>query len=247
MLLSIDVGLKNLALCGLHENKIIIWKMVNLTYGTDPCTSLIKEMDELTDTIQGSTIVIERQMTRKMTNIQCYLEMYFRLKGHSVIIYSPKHKLAGTGKEYSGAGKGLYHARKKASVQLCKEWLDKYPQEEQWIQDLWRTTKKKDDISDALMMAIAYQENPLPDVALNIKKVMARKPTAAQEKKGKYTQSSIKYLLLQIEKEKGTDSINNEANLSKKLINSIRLFWPDLQTCLNSLEIIKIQRVSLDS
>jgi hypothetical protein len=204
-------------------------------------------MDELTDTIQGSTIVIERQMTRKMTNIQCYLEMYFRLKGHSVIIYSPKHKLAGTGKEYSGAGKGLYHARKKASVQLCKEWLDKYPQEEPWIQDLWRTTKKKDDISDALMMAIAYQENPLPDVALNIKKVMARKPTAAQEKKGKYTQSSIKYLLLQIEKEKGTDSINDEANLSKKLINSIRLFWPDLKTCLNSLEIIKIQSVSLES
>jgi hypothetical protein len=216
--------------------------MVNLTYGTDPCTSLIKEMDQLTDTIKGSTIVIERQMTRKMTNIQCYLEMYFRLKGHSVIIYSPKHKLAGTGKEYSGAGKGLYHARKKASVQLCKEWLDKYPQEEQWIQDLWRTTKKKDDISDALMMAIAYQENPLPDVALNIKKVMARKPTAAQEKKGKYTQSSIKYLLLQIEKE----SIN-EAMLSKKLLNSIRLFWPDLQTCLNSLEIIKIQHVSLES
>ena len=233
MLLSIDVGIKNLAICGLKTATattpptITLWKIINLTYGTDPCSSLIKALDELTDSVQDATIVIERQMTRKMCAIQCYLEMYYRLKNHAVIIYSPKYKLAGTGKEYSGAGKGLYHARKRASVQLSQAWLLAHPQEE-WVTTLWKNTKKKDDLSDTLMMALAYQDNPQADVAKQpLKKICARKPTAAQEKRGKYTKSSIKYLLQQMPAENRT-----EASMPKKLLQSIHIFWPDVATCL---------------
>ena len=92
MLLSIDVGFKNMAICGLSKNEITLWQIINLTYGNDACTSIISAFDQLHEKIKDATIVIERQMTRKMTNLQCYLEMYFRIKGHSVIIYSPKHK-----------------------------------------------------------------------------------------------------------------------------------------------------------
>lgn len=225
MLLSIDVGFKNMAICGLNNDSITLWQIVNLTYGTDPCTSIIYAFDALQDKITSYKIVIERQMTRKMTNIQCYLEMYFRMKGHSVIIYSPKHKLAGSGKENSGKGKGMYQARKKASIQLCQEWLDAHPQED-WVMELWKSTKKKDDISDALMMALAYQSHPTEDVVGQVKKVIARKPTVLQEKRGNYSKSNLKYLLA---------DYKDGSPVSKKIEKAILKFWPDLNTCLKDL------------
>ena len=119
MFVSIDVGIKNLAVCVLEQNKILLWKVLNISYGTDLCTSVIKAFDEMESQISGATILIERQMTRKMCNIQCYLEMYFRMKGHTeVILYSPKYKLTGTGKENSG---------KDRNIQVVARVVDIYP------------------------------------------------------------------------------------------------------------------------
>lgn len=236
MLVSIDVGIKNLALCVLDVDTIIKWDLVNLTYGNDLCTSIINALEPLLDSIRGSTVVIERQMTKKMCNIQCYLEMYFRLKGFSsVIIYSPKHKLAGSGQENSGKGKQLYNARKKASVTLCKEWLESHPQEA-WVHELWTKTKKKDDISDAFMMANAYQENPVLDATQVVKKICARKPTPKQQSKGNYSKSNIKYLLQQIPEENRC-----ETKIDKKLLKNIPKFWPSFEVCCNNLQ-ITVQR-----
>ena len=230
MLISIDVGIKNLALCILEDVRIYEWKVINLSYGNNVCTSIIEAFTDLQSRYPSAQIVIERQMTKKMLNIQCYMEMYFRLKGHSVVIYSPKHKLAGTGKENSGGGKSLYQARKKASITLCQEWLDKHPQEE-WVQQLWKSTKKKDDISDALMMAIAYQANPVLDIA-KPKEIRARKPTALQQSRGNYSKCNIKYLLQQISEEN-----RSETKIDKKLLRNIKKFWPTFEDCCNNLQI----------
>ena len=232
MLVSIDVGIKNLALCVLDAETIVQWKLINLTYGTDLCTSIIQALNPIQETFQGSTIVIERQMTKKMCNIQCYLEMYFRLKNFpAVIIYSPKYKLAGSGQENSGKGKSLYNARKKASISLCKEWLEKHPQAS-WVNELWTKTKKKDYISDAFMMALAYQENPICYATQIKKKICSRKPTAKQQTKGNYSKSNIKYLLLQLPQENRYD-----AKIDKKLQKSIQKFWPTFEDCCNDLQI----------
>lgn len=194
MYVAIDVGIKNLAICLLEESSIHSWMLINLMYGTDLCTAVIRALDPLLTKIpENATIIIERQMTRKMTNIQCYLEMYFRLKGLTVIIYSPKYKLAGTGKENSG--RGNYRARKKASIELCCQWLEQNPQEPS-ILELWTKAKKKDDLSDTLAMAIAYISHPTPDPTI-VKPVKARKPTLKQEQKGAYSKANIKYLLQQ--------------------------------------------------
>lgn len=217
MILSIDVGIKNLAICLLDSTTIHKWQIINLNYGTDFCTAIIHAFDELLPILQNATVVIERQMTRKMTNIQCYLEMYFRLKGYSVIIYSPKYKLQGTGQENSGKGKTLYNARKKASISLCQDWLIQYPQEED-IMSQWKTAKKRDDLGDTLAMAIAYLANPKVDQAI-AKPVNARKPTALQESKGRYSKSNIKYLLQQ------------DVPITAKINKAILKFWSSLETC----------------
>lgn len=227
MIVSIDVGMKNLAICVLDSeaSKIQAWHLINLMYGTDLCSAVIQAMDPMLSTLSSdTTIVIERQMTRKMTNIQCYLEMYFRLKGYSVIIYSPKYKLAGTGKENSGKGKALYTARKKASIELCRQWLETHLQEDA-ILERWTKTKKKDDLSDTLAMAIAYLAHPRSDPTL-VKEVRARKPTLKQQQKGVYSKANIKYLLQQ--SLKGGDL---SPTLDKKVEKSILKFWPNLEAC----------------
>lgn len=231
MIVSIDVGIKNLALCVLNNQSIIFWKLINLTYGPSTCLSIINELDNIYDKINGSNILIERQMTKKMCNIQCYLEMYFRLKQFpSVIIYSPKYKLAGSGQENSGKGKSNYNARKKAAISLCNEWLYKNKQTEE-IEQLWKNTKKKDDIADALLMAISYINNPIEDIVHIKKKIVARKPTIKQSK-GKYSKSNIKYLLQQISKENRL-----EANIDKKLKTNIIRYWKNFDECINDLEL----------
>jgi hypothetical protein len=236
MLVSIDVGIKNLAVCVLDQNKILLWKILNLQYGTDYCSSIIKAFDAMDTMISGSDIIIERQMTKKMCNIQCYLEMYFRMKHHkNVVIYSPKYKLSGTGQENSGKGKKLYYARKKAAVELCKEWLDNHPQES-WVHDIWKSAKKKDDLSDTLCMAIAFTTNPVESPAMaGVKKVTARKPTVKQDASGKYSKSNIKYLLQNHPKQKTLDGGEGLPVISKKLEKCVLKFWPDIETCWKEL------------
>lgn len=240
MLVSIDVGIKNLAVCVLDDtkNRIILWKVLNISYGTDLCTSIIQAFEEMKETIADATVLIERQMTKKMCNIQCYLEMYFRMKGHTqVIIYSPTYKLSGTGKENKGAGKKMYYARKKAAVELCKEWMDKNPQED-WVSQLWTKTKKKDDLSDTLCMTLSYIQHPVADPStVAKKKVQARKPTARQDALGKYSKSNIKYLLQNYPIQKTLEGGQALPVISKKLEKCVLKFWPNLETCMKDLDL----------
>ena len=226
-ILAIDVGIKNLAICVLENNKILSWKVINVGYGNDICKTLITEFNDLYEVFKDSIVLIERQMTRKMTNIQCYIEMYFRMKEFTdVIIYSPSYKLSGTGKEHSGGGKKKYSARKQAAIELSKEWLDKNTQEG-WVGDLWKATKKKDDLSDTLCMAVSYIKNPVKDHTNILKTINARKPTVKQESSGNYSKSNIKYLL----------SKNPKILISKKLGTAITKHWKSLEICIKELEV----------
>jgi hypothetical protein len=230
MLLTIDVGIKNLAICCLDETtkQIILWKIINIGYGNDICKAIVAEFNSFHETVKGSVVLIERQMTRKMTNIQCYIEMYFRMQGHTeVIIYSPVHKLCGSGQENSGKGKRKYAARKKASIDLCKTWIDANPQSTE-MTELWTATKKKDDLADTLCMALSYIKNPVNDLSNITRPVNARKPTLRQEASGQYSKSNIKYLL---------QNLKNKEAIPLKLNRSIVKFWKSLDACMAELKI----------
>lgn len=227
-ILTIDVGIKNLAFCLLENNvSIVAWKVINVGYGNDICKAIIKEFNEYAELFKDSVVLIERQMTRKMTNIQCYIEMYFRMKEYTdVIIYSPVYKLHGTGQENSGGGKKKYGARKQAAIHLSREWLEQNPQEA-WVDTLWKATKKKDDLSDTLCMAISYIKNPVKDPTNVFKKIYARKPTPKQETSGNYSKSNIKYLLSQ----------NPKRPFQKKLEKAIQKYYKTFELCVTDLEV----------
>ena len=234
MIVSIDVGIKNLALCALDNDTIVLWKVVNVGYNKDICSAIIAEFDEFYEKIKGATVLIEKQMTRKMCVVEAYIEMYFRMKGfEKVIIYNASCKLSGTGKENSGKGKGKYFARKKASIDLCKEWLEKNPQLD-WVNAIWKATAKKDDLADTLCMNLSYIKYPIESTTsvVHTSEVRARKPTLRQEGMGKYSKSNIKYLLQNI-----TKFENGMPVITKKIEKSMLKFWKTLELCVKDLKL----------
>jgi hypothetical protein len=103
------------------------------------------------------------------------------------VLFSAKHKLRGVD---GVAGKKGYRARKQASIQLVEAWLAEHPQPPHCTA-LFREAKKRDDLADALAMAIAYSRLPPARPV----EVHAREPSAYQRAKGKYTKANIKHIL----------------------------------------------------
>lgn len=230
MIVAIDVGIKNLAICVTDTNKILLWKVINISYN-NICSSIIEEFDDFYDIIKGAVILIEKQMTRRMCIIQAYIEMYFKMKDFKeVIIYNAICKLAGTGKENTGRGKIRYYARKNAAIELCNEWLKEHPQEE-WVDSLWNSTKKKDDLADTLCMAVSYMKSPIQKF-LPTKTIRSRKPTIKQNASGRYSKSNIKYFL-----ENNKSLTGEKPVISKKLEKCVLKFWKSLDICIKELGI----------
>ena len=164
-ILSFDVGIKNLAYCLIDTESVNIhaWEVFEIP---NPAISLHKVL-QLLDTkelcILTDIILIEKQPYRnaKMRLLENILLTYFNLRGimcsnspvTNVKSYSAKFKLGDIGKTMKG--KKNYNQRKKMSIEMCKLFLEKNPQE---LNDIFIKSKKKDDLADCLLQALSYIE-----------------------------------------------------------------------------------------
>jgi len=191
-ILSWDVGIKNLAYCGLHDKQIIAWKLLCLPSckPEDLCSVLCKVLDAEVFPEALDVVVVERQPGRNKTmlRVEAYLAMYFAKLGIQVVTYHAGNKLKDTGQENRGRGSHMYRARKNASVDLARDFLLETKQDA----GVLVRAKKKDDLADALMQGLSYlSARTVPDVSVN-KVIRPRKPTERQKKLSK---SNILYLL----------------------------------------------------
>lgn len=204
MNLSFDVGTKNLAYCITDaDDNIVDWKNLEIKHKNhdDLPTALIKLLDQYPNMLDVTTILVEKQPNRnaKMRMVESMLHCYFIIKGvtnedspiKKAIVYSSKNKL---GKE-TFKGKSNYKMRKCLSVSRCREYIK--TQDEKW-QLLFEKSRKKDDLADCLLQTLSYTKNKkleeLSSIKFNLElKIVARKPTDKQHKKG-YSQSNLKYL-----------------------------------------------------
>lgn len=215
---SIDVGTVNLALCDFRsdDSKIIRWEVLNVP----TIRSLFAAMDARP--FEGH-VVIERQSKKsvKMMAVQHYLEAYYVLKALPVTIFSAKHKLKGTGHE--NTGKTLYRQRKKASIMLTTTWLHDHPQDPA-IHHAFTHTKKKDDYSDAALMALAFARHPVKTEGVEIppQKIVCRKPTLTQQKTGRYTQSNLKHIIVKDWKCENEQALKERLSSDKKLAKAVQ-------------------------
>lgn len=242
-ILSFDVGLKNLAFCILENNTIIDWNVSEIKYSTNQnlCEAIVSHLDKFQGIHNCHTVLIEKQPSRnnKMRIIEALLNAYFVIKGTTndeskikkVMVYSAKYKLGSS----TVKGKSNYTERKKLAIVRCRKFLENtIATNEKWISQ-FENSKKKDDLADCLLQALAYAKNSIFDTLQNVcidnttMKVIARKPTDKQIKSGKYSRSNIKYLLI--------NNNYNEENCPSKLLNCIKQYYNSIDNAFKILQV----------
>lgn len=125
MLLSIDVGLKNLAMCLMDSSTKKIHKWDVSSVPTQHADGLFRALrTHLCDrswTLDAETILIEKQpdKNRTMKSVENFLHVYFLCHDRNVIVWDARHKVP----DVAGPGRARYIQRKKASIERCRQFL----------------------------------------------------------------------------------------------------------------------------
>lgn len=200
MLLSIDCGIKNLAMCLIDPStrRIHQWDVSGVpplhADGVFPC--LVRHLNERPWVLGAHTVLIEKQPDRNrgMKAVENLLHAYFLTKDpdRPVVIWDARHKVP----DVAGAGKARYAQRKKASIERARKFIEATDVNRDWIL-FFDNHKKKDDLSDTVMQALSYiDKRPVPDqnTPSKPKKVTPRKPTDNQVRT-KYSKANLAYLV----------------------------------------------------
>ena len=200
MILSIDVGIRNLAMCLFDEtsSRVVQWDVSGIPpEHTDGLfVSLRKHLDDRPWVLCAQTVLIEKQPDRnkKMKTVENFLHAYCVIKnpGAETIVYDARFKIP----DVAGPGKAQYAKRKKASVDRCRVFLESDEVNADWL-PVFDASKKKDDLADTIMQALSYvrrvDEAPAKRPPGTPKKLVARKPNENQ-KRTKYSKSNLAWL-----------------------------------------------------
>jgi len=188
MMLSIDVGIKNLAMCVMDNKKIKYWDVSGVPPmhqdGLFPCMK--KHLDERLDNFQSVTqVIIEKQpdKNRGIKSVEHFLHAYFLCHDKEVTIWDARHKVP----DVVGPGRAQYLVRKKASVDRCRVFLEEENQE--WIEQFDKS-KKKDDLADTVMQALSFMTIKTKEPT----KSKPRKPTENQIRT-KYSKANLAWIV----------------------------------------------------
>jgi len=235
MLLSIDVGIRNLAMCLLDEETKTItqWDVSGVPPESDDglFVSLRKHLDEKPWVLDATTILIEKQPDRnkKMVSVMHFLQSYFIIKVpcSETILYDAKYKIP----DIVGAGKVQYNRRKKAAIERARQFIADTPSNNHWI-PVFDASRKKDDLADTVMQGLSFINRVEPRVAATkkkaTKKITARRPTEHQ-KSTKYSKSNLAYLW--------KNKLPCEAlEENKRFMKDIKRYWRSLDDFIKDLE-----------
>lgn len=202
MILSIDVGIRNLAMCLLDEdqdNLVREWDVSGVPpeHKDGVYVSLRKHLDERPWVLTAKTILIEKQPERnkKMISVMHFLHAYFIIKcpDAETILYDARHKIP----DVAGPGKAQYNKRKKVSIERCEAFIRDSTTNTHWL-DTFLTSKKKDDLADTVMQALSFVNRVEVTPASKKKKstkLVPRKPNENQ-KMTKYSKSNLAWIYL---------------------------------------------------
>ena len=200
MILSIDCGIKNLAMCLIDptDRKIHQWDVSGVpplhADGVFPC--LVRHLNERPWVLGATTVIIEKQPDRNrgMKAVENLLHTYFLVKGpeRKVVIWDARHKVP----DVAGAGKARYAQRKKTSIERARKFIEATDVNKSLV-PFFDSHKKKDDLADTVMQALSFiDKRPVEDPAKPVKqkKVTPRKPTENQTRT-KYSKANLAYLV----------------------------------------------------
>lgn len=194
MILSVDVGIKNLAMCLIDPGtkKIQHWEVSGVppqsSDGLFP--SLKKHLDARQWVHLSRTVLIEKQPDKNKTikSVEYFLHAYFLCGGKDVIIWDARHKIP----DVAGPGRAKYLERKKTSIERCRAFIQATNQD--WLEHFDKH-KKKDDLADTCMQALSYIDRCPVATVVEEKKQRPRKPTENQ-KATKYSKANLAWLYM---------------------------------------------------
>ena len=196
MLLSIDVGIKNLAMCLIDPKtkKIKSWDVdgVPPNHSDGLYLSLVKHLDSKPWICDARQVLIEKQPDRNkgMKSVEHLLHAYLLTKDptREVIIWDARFKIP----DVAGPGKAKYAARKAASIERARNFIKETNTE--WV-DFFDRHKKKDDLADTVMQALSFIDRAAPKTnPKETRKQVPRKPTENQ-KRTKYSKANLAYIV----------------------------------------------------
>jgi len=196
MILSIDVGIRNLAMCLFDETSKHIkqWDVSGIPpeHKDGVYVSLRDHLDDRPWVLTADTILIEKQpdKNKKMKMVEHFLHAYFVIKSpkSETIIYDARFKVP----DVTGPGKKQYAKRKKTSIERCEVFIHEHACNSEWI-PIFNKSKKKDDLADTVMQAISYTNRIPPKTPKAPKPLVARKPNENQ-KATKYSKSNLAWI-----------------------------------------------------
>ena len=202
MILSIDVGIRNLAMCLLDEksgNLVREWDVDGIPpqHADGVYVAMRDHLDARPWVLKADTILIEKQPERnkKMVSVMHFLYAYFiiKLPKAETILYDARHKIP----DVAGPGKAQYNKRKKVSIERCEAFIRNGPTNAHWL-PIFEKSKKKDDLADTVMQALSFVNRVEITPAVKKKKVtklVARRPNENQ-KRTKYSKSNLAWIYL---------------------------------------------------
>ena len=221
MLLSIDVGIKNLAMCMIDPvtREIKHWDVSGVPPESSDglFVSLRKHLFEREWLADATTILIEKQppKNKKMVTVENFLHAYFVITNPdaTTIMYDAKHKIP----DVAGPGKKQYTKRKQTSIKRCQEFIESDDTNKHWCEEFYKS-KKKDDLADTVMQALSYIHRRVVEAPAKKKstKIAPRRPNENQ-KDTKYSKSNIVWLYKQGHNEK-----------DKRFLKDLKRYWKDI-------------------
>lgn len=188
IILSFDVGIKNLAYCQIDSctSDILDWNVIDCSVprNCNVIVKLIEELESIPNLLESNTILIEKQpsFNPQMRIISTAIYVYFALRlnyekgtNTKILYYSAKNKLKlcneteslqnkneqksdGSLKGKKGKRKSYYY-NKKAAIEQTKIFIEhKIKNNSLYNKYLmfFNNSKKKDDLADSYLQALAY-------------------------------------------------------------------------------------------
>src|SRR6056300_1034458 len=236
MLLSIDVGIKNLAMCLLDEdlgNLVVQWDVSGVPpqHADGVYVSLRKHLDERPWVLTADVILIEKQPDRnkRMVSVMHFLHAYFIIKcpQAETILYDARHKIP----DVAGPGKAQYNKRKKVSIERCEAFIRDGTTNAHWL-DTFIKSKKKDDLADTVMQALSFVNRVEVTPASKKKKttkLIARKPNENQ-KMTKYSKPNLAWIYLN---KPECEVLDN----NKRFMKDLKRYYRDIEELKKALEL----------
>lgn len=223
LLLSIDVGIKNLGICLIDTDtkRIKNWDATGIPpkHSDGLFVSLRTHMRNRPWTLECSKVLIEKQPDRNKTmkSVEHFLHAYFLCNDIEVQIYDAKYKVP----DVVGPGRAMYIKRKKTSVLRCTEFIKEYNTD--WY-DWFLKQKKKDDLADCVMQALSFIPCEEVRTQTKPKNQRPRKPTINQ-KETTYSRANLAWLYV--------NGIDNQKRFDKDL----KRYYRDIEEMLSEFNI----------